>query len=194
MVPVVAFLGVAVRGVIAGSIALSVFAILEPYAFLDSGKFIADLTWETDIARTAGIVPYTVQYVDTPKVWYELRQTTVWALGLPLGQAEEDGGAGITLHRAGEQQHGGGGYVAAKLVARRVGAGVAPFTPLWRAFQEFLGAGDPSTWYVLPTSAAPATTAAISCSCAGSKHPPLLSNPDRLISVNDRGCVPGYST
>jgi YYY domain-containing protein len=87
MVPVVAFLGVAVRGVIAGSMALSVFAILEPYAFLDFGKFIADLTWETDIARTAGIVPYTVQYVDTPKVWYELRQTSVWALGLPLGLA-----------------------------------------------------------------------------------------------------------
>ncbi len=47
---------------------------------------MGDLAWETSIARTAGQVPYTVQYVGTTRTGlYELRQTAVWALGLPLG-------------------------------------------------------------------------------------------------------------
>jgi YYY domain-containing protein len=71
---------------VAGGIALVTFAVLQPYAFLDYRKFFGDLGWETGVARTAGSVPYTVQYVGTARNGlYEIRQSAVWALGLPLG-------------------------------------------------------------------------------------------------------------
>ncbi|MEE8519017.1 MAG: glycosyltransferase family 39 protein, partial [Dehalococcoidia bacterium] len=70
----------------AGGISLITFAVLQPYAILDFGKFVGDLSWEAGIARTAGKVPYTIQYVDTTRTGlYELRQSALWALGLPLG-------------------------------------------------------------------------------------------------------------
>ena len=62
------------------------FVVLQPYALLDYHKYVGDLGWEVGIARTAGTVPYTVQYIGTPRTGvYELRQTALWALGLPLG-------------------------------------------------------------------------------------------------------------
>lgn len=65
---------------------LFVFLILQPYALLDFHKYFGDLGWETGIARTAGLVPYTLQYVGTTRTGlYELQQTIVWALGVPLG-------------------------------------------------------------------------------------------------------------
>ena len=70
----------------AGGIAFVTFAVLQPYALIDYRKFFGDLGWETGVARTAGSVPYTVQYVDTARNGlYEIRQSAVWALGLPLG-------------------------------------------------------------------------------------------------------------
>ena len=85
MIPAVAVLEIMVRGMAAGAVALATFALLEPYGLLDFGKLVGDLAWEADIARTAGLVPYTVQYIGTTTGLYELRQTTVWALGVPLG-------------------------------------------------------------------------------------------------------------
>ena len=85
MVPQVAVLTVAAQAVAAGVVAVGVFAVLQPYAFLDFAKFAGDLAWEVRIARTAGLVPYTLQYVGAAKGLYELNQTVVWALGLPLG-------------------------------------------------------------------------------------------------------------
>jgi YYY domain-containing protein len=87
--------GISIRGsfwsvlpiaLMASGIAFATFAILQPYALLDFHKFFGDLAWETNIARTAGQVPYTVQYVGTPRnLSYEITQSAVWALGLPLG-------------------------------------------------------------------------------------------------------------
>ena len=85
MLPVVAVLEVAGRGIIAGVLAFAVFALLQPYALLDFHKFFGDLGREAEIARTASLVPYTLQYVGSTPGWYELRQTSLWALGLPLG-------------------------------------------------------------------------------------------------------------
>ena len=73
------------RGLTAGGVALAVFTITQPYAFLDIYKFIGDLVWEGGIARDAGRVPYTIQYIGAPRGWYEIRQTTLWGLGLSLG-------------------------------------------------------------------------------------------------------------
>ncbi len=73
-------------GALAFVAALGVFVVLQPYALLDYRKYVGDLGWEAMVARTAGLVPYTLQYVGIPRNGlYELRQTAVWALGLPLG-------------------------------------------------------------------------------------------------------------
>ena len=73
------------HALMAGVVAVAVFLITTPYALLDMFNFIADIKWQADMARTAGTVPFTVQYVGTTPFLYELRQTSVWALGLPLG-------------------------------------------------------------------------------------------------------------
>ena len=99
MVPSVAVLTIAAQGLAAGAVAIGVFALLEPYAFLDFGMFVGDLARETQIAQVAGHAPYTLQYVGAPKVLYELRQTSVWALGLPLG-AVAWGGLLLTIVRS----------------------------------------------------------------------------------------------
>ena len=60
--------------------ALATFIVLQPYALLDYREYVADLGWEVMVARTAGTVPYTLQYVGIPQNGlYELRQTAVWA-------------------------------------------------------------------------------------------------------------------
>ena len=66
--------------------AVAVFAVATPYAFLDIGSFASDIEYQArQVARTAGKVPFTVQYVDSTPFLYELRQSAVWGLGLPLG-------------------------------------------------------------------------------------------------------------
>ena len=37
------------------------------------------------MARNAGLWPFTIQYVDTPAFIYQIQQSSVWGLGLPLG-------------------------------------------------------------------------------------------------------------
>ncbi|MCH7607659.1 MAG: glycosyltransferase family 39 protein [Chloroflexi bacterium] len=84
--PIGRLLPTAYRAALAAGVALAAFAVLQPYALLDFTKYVGDLAWETSIARVAGQVPYTVQYVGTTRTGlYELQQTAVWALGLPLG-------------------------------------------------------------------------------------------------------------
>ena len=72
-------------GVLAGVAAVATFFISAPYAFLDFANFIADIREQTGMAGEAGRFPFTWQYADTPAFLYQLRQTTVWGLGIPLG-------------------------------------------------------------------------------------------------------------
>ena len=65
--------------------ALAVFFVTTPYAFIDIGAFVGDVMLQTRMARNAGLFPFTVQYVDTPAFLYQIQQTTVWGLGIPLG-------------------------------------------------------------------------------------------------------------
>ena len=75
-----------VHALLAAVVAVAVFFVTTPYAFLDIGNFVGDITYQaTNVVRTAGKVPFTVQYVGTTPFLYELRQTSLWALGLPLG-------------------------------------------------------------------------------------------------------------
>ena len=70
---------------LAALLALVAFFITTPYAFLDLGTFVADIRAQAEMAREAGHWPFTWQYADTPAFWYQIRQTSVWGLGLPLG-------------------------------------------------------------------------------------------------------------
>ena len=76
---------VAGHALLAGAIALGVFFFTMPYALLDFGDFVDQTTFQANMARTAGTVPFTVQYIGSTPFLYELKQTTIWALGLPLG-------------------------------------------------------------------------------------------------------------
>jgi YYY domain-containing protein len=69
----------------AGVTAVAVFILLTPYALLDFTTFVADLVAQTTMARQAGLWPFTIQYIDTPAYIYQIQQTILWGLGLPLG-------------------------------------------------------------------------------------------------------------
>ena len=70
---------------VAALVAVAVFFVSAPYAFLDMGAFVGDLVTQTNMARYAGTFPFTVQYIDTPPFIYQIQQSSVWGLGLPLG-------------------------------------------------------------------------------------------------------------
>jgi len=70
---------------LAGAVAAGVFFISAPYAFLDVGAFIGDLGAQTRMASNAGLWPFTIQYIDTPAFIYQIQQSSVWGLGIPLG-------------------------------------------------------------------------------------------------------------
>ncbi len=76
---------VASHAVVGALVALGVFFVTTPYAFIDIGAFVSDVMLQTRMARNAGLFPFTVQYVDTPAFMYQMRQTIVWGLGVPLG-------------------------------------------------------------------------------------------------------------
>ena len=74
------------HALLGGGIALAAFFLVTPYALLDMVQFVNDQIWQAqNVASTAGKVPFTVQYVDTTPLLYEVQQTTLWGLGIPLG-------------------------------------------------------------------------------------------------------------
>ncbi len=76
---------IAPAAILAGLAALATFFITTPYAFLDFANFISDVREQFGMAREAGRFPFTWQYANTPAFIYQIRQTAVWGLGLPLG-------------------------------------------------------------------------------------------------------------
>ena len=70
---------------VAAGIAVVVFFATSPYALLDFRAFVGDLASQANMARHAGLWPFTVQYIDTPPFLYQIKQIGVWGLGLPLG-------------------------------------------------------------------------------------------------------------
>ena len=73
------------HALLAAGIAVTVFFVTAPYALLDFGAFVGDLATQANMARNAGLWPFTVQYIDTPAFLYQFQQTAIWGLGLPLG-------------------------------------------------------------------------------------------------------------
>ena len=72
---------------LAGVVAAGVFLLSSPYALLDYRAFVGDVATQADMARQAGLFPFTIQYIGTPAFLYQIQQSTVWGLGIPLGVA-----------------------------------------------------------------------------------------------------------
>ena len=70
---------------ITGFVILSTYIVLNPYSILDFQEFWEWNTREINIVNTAGIVPYTIQYLNSPNFIYEFLQTTKWNIGLLTG-------------------------------------------------------------------------------------------------------------
>ena len=75
------------HGLAALSVALLVFFVLSPYALLYLSNFLGEQATQAEMARNAGLWPFTIQYVGTPAFFYQFKQTAFWGLGPPLGIA-----------------------------------------------------------------------------------------------------------
>lgn len=79
-------------GVIGGCVAFGVvgvgmFALAEPYAFLDFKAFMHDTTEQTSMVRGEWRPPYTIQYAHTMPYIYPLQQMLLYTMGIPLALA-----------------------------------------------------------------------------------------------------------
>ncbi len=63
------------------------FAIGQPYALLDFDTFQRHIAEQGRMVRSAGLLPYTNQYIGAPKYLYELQQIVLWCMGPALGLA-----------------------------------------------------------------------------------------------------------
>ena len=72
---------------VAAIVAVGVFFVSAPYAFLDIGAFWGDLSAQFKMVRNAGLLPFTVQYIGTPPFLYQLQTI----LGLGPGSAPRSG-------------------------------------------------------------------------------------------------------
>ncbi len=61
------------------------FFFAQPYAILDWDSFWARVVAEGEMARGIRDYPYTRQYAGTTPFLYQITQTILWAMGLPLG-------------------------------------------------------------------------------------------------------------
>lgn len=91
-------------GVAAGFAALAAFFVGQPYAFLDFPAYSHDILEQSRMVRSAGLFPYTNQYVGVPKYIYDLGQMVIWGMGLPLGIAAL-GGAALCAVRAARKRN-----------------------------------------------------------------------------------------
>ena len=70
---------------LAGVISVGVLILSAPYALLDYNAFFDGIGSQVEMAREAGTLPFTIQYIDVPAFTYQIRQVALWGLGLPLG-------------------------------------------------------------------------------------------------------------
>ena len=79
------FVAVTGRLLLAMVAALGAFALAEPYAVLRFERFYHDIVEQSHMVRSAGVFPYTTQYMHTPKYLYDIQQLIVWGMAPALG-------------------------------------------------------------------------------------------------------------
>jgi len=78
--------GRALRGLaLAAAIGLLAVIVTQPYMFLDFRTFLDNTLEQSQMVRRAIDYPYTRQYIDTPRIWYQAWQLGTWGLGPVLG-------------------------------------------------------------------------------------------------------------
>ncbi|MDH4208026.1 MAG: DUF2298 domain-containing protein, partial [Anaerolineae bacterium] len=82
-----------------------VFFLAEPYALLDFEAFSAGIAEQGRMVRGIADYPYTRQYINTPAFLYQIKNTILWGMGLPLGLVAY-GGLGFFLWRAARRRKG----------------------------------------------------------------------------------------
>ena len=62
-------------------VGIAMYAILEPYAFIDFTNFWQQTLAQSAMTKNAFIFPYTLQYVTITPYFYELKNIFLWGLG-----------------------------------------------------------------------------------------------------------------
>ncbi len=88
----------AAKGVVLATLAVvAAFFFSEPFAILNGGeprtmanyflnsKFIANVREQSNMVRNAGAMPYTTQYMNVPKYFYELKELVLWGMAPLFG-------------------------------------------------------------------------------------------------------------
>jgi YYY domain-containing protein len=76
----------AYRGLLlAGAVALAAMLLAQPYMLLDYKTFLANLSEQSRMVRREIDLPYTRQYIETPRYWYQAWQFGVWGVGPVAG-------------------------------------------------------------------------------------------------------------
>ncbi|MCL4370395.1 MAG: DUF2298 domain-containing protein [Chloroflexi bacterium] len=73
--------------ILASLVAGGVFLLFQPYALLDPQPFLRDIQNEGDMVRGISVLPYTIQYLRTPPVVYQVGTLFFWTAGPALTAA-----------------------------------------------------------------------------------------------------------
>ena len=73
-------------------VAVITVTVVEPYIFIDWDKFVADTTFVRDaVVSRASDMAWTRQFIDTTPFWYQIRNLSIWGMGVPLAAAAWSG-------------------------------------------------------------------------------------------------------
>ncbi len=76
----------AFRGLlVATGVAFVTVVVTQPYMFLDLDTFFGNISDQSEMVRRINDWPFTRQYADTPRYWYQIFQLGFWGLGPAMG-------------------------------------------------------------------------------------------------------------
>jgi 4-amino-4-deoxy-L-arabinose transferase-like glycosyltransferase len=153
------------RGALLVSVAASTFAVTNPFALLEGGRFLGNVAGQAAMARGASLLPYTLQYHATWPYLYPFWQQFIWGMG-PLMAVLCFGGLGLAVWQAARRPAGPAAWVA-----------LAWALPFW-AFTAGLYVKFPR--YLLPLTP---LLAAYGGAAAGSLHPRWLRRLAALLAL-----------
>lgn len=70
---------------VASGVALAAVVITQPYMFLDLDTFFSNIRDQSEMVRRINDWPFTRQYADTPRYFYQVFQLGFWGLGPAMG-------------------------------------------------------------------------------------------------------------
>jgi YYY domain-containing protein len=83
---------------IASAVALAAVIVTQPYMFSDFSTFLGNISDQGQMVRRINDWPFTRQYVDTGKYWYQIFQLGFWGVGPVMGLTIWIGlGAGVVF-------------------------------------------------------------------------------------------------